>query len=71
MTGIGIPELIILLFLLLLGIPWIIAFIDILRSDFRDNNKLIWLLAVIFVPFIGLIAYFFIGRKQKIKEKIE
>jgi 4-amino-4-deoxy-L-arabinose transferase-like glycosyltransferase len=69
MTGIGIPELIILLFLLLLGIPWIIAFIDILRSDFEGNNKLIWLLVVIFVPFIGLIAYFFIGRKQKIKEK--
>ena len=69
--GIGFPELIILLFLLLLGIPWIIAFIDILKSDFEGNNKLIWLLAVIFVPFIGLIAYFSIGHKQKIKEKME
>ncbi|MEW6741098.1 MAG: PLDc N-terminal domain-containing protein [Nitrospirota bacterium] len=27
----------------------------------------IWLLAVIFVPLIGSIAYFIIGRKQKIK----
>jgi hypothetical protein len=35
MGGIGIPELIILLFLLLVGIPWIIALIDILRSDFQ------------------------------------
>jgi Phospholipase_D-nuclease N-terminal len=69
MTGIGIPELITLLFLLLVGIPWIIAFIDILKSDFEGSNKLIWLLAVIFVPVIGPIAYFFIGRKQKIKEK--
>ena len=61
-----------LIILLLLGMfPWIIAFVDILRSDFKGNNKLIWLLAVILVPLIGLIAYFFIGRKQKINVKGE
>jgi hypothetical protein len=70
MGGIGIPELILLL-ALVQGIPWIIAFIDILRSEFRGNNKLIWLIVILFVPVIGPIAYFFIGRKQKIKEKIE
>jgi hypothetical protein len=42
-----------------------IAFIDILRSDFEGNNKLIWLLVVIFVPFIGPIAYFFHWSKTK------
>ena len=69
MGGIGLPELIILLFLLLPGVLCIIAFINILRSDFKGNNKLIWLLVVIFVPFIGPIAYFFIGRKQKTSVK--
>jgi hypothetical protein len=69
MGGIGLPELIILLFLLLPGVLCIIAFINILRSDFKGNNKLIWLLAVIFVPYVGPIAYFFIGRKQKINVK--
>ena len=67
---IGLPELIILL-VLVQGVPWMIAFIDILRNDFAGNNKLIWLLVVIFVPIIGPIAYFFIGRKQKTKVKEE
>ncbi|MFZ6008459.1 MAG: PLDc N-terminal domain-containing protein [Nitrospirota bacterium] len=64
--GIGIYELFIMLFLFGF-IPFIFAFVDILRSEFKGNNKLIWLLAVIFVPLIGSIAYFIIGRKQKIK----
>lgn len=62
---IGIFELLIIFLLVIMVIPWLIALIDILRSDFRNNNKLIWLIAVIFVPFIGAIAYFLIGRKQK------
>jgi len=66
MGGIGIYELVIMLFFLGF-IPFIFAFVDILRSDFEGNNKLIWLLAVIFVPLIGSIAYFIIGRKQKVK----
>jgi len=63
---IGLPELIILFVLFLFFLPFILAFIDILRSDFGGNNKLIWLLAVIFVPLIGSIAYFIIGRKRKL-----
>lgn len=63
---IGIYELAVLIFLLLIFLPFIIAFIDILKSDFSGNNKIVWLLAVIFVPFIGAIAYLIIGRKQKI-----
>lgn len=63
---IGIYELAVLIFLLLIFLPFIIAFIDILKSDFPGNNKIVWLLAVIFVPFIGAVAYLIIGRKQKI-----
>jgi len=44
----------------------LIAFIDILKHEFTGKNKLIWLIAVIFVPFIGAIAYFVIGRNQRI-----
>ena len=61
----GILELAMVLFLLGF-IPFIIAFIDILKSNFEGNNKIIWLLAVIFVPLIGSIAYFVIGKKQRI-----
>jgi hypothetical protein len=63
---IGIYELAVLIFLLLIFLPFIIAFIDILKSDFSGNNKIVWLLAVIFVPFIGAVVYLIIGRKQKI-----
>ena len=62
MYGIGIPELIVLLGLVLL----IWAFINIIRSSFKNLTlKIIWLLIVIFIPFLGPISYFLIGRKQK------
>ena len=68
MYGIGTPEIILLIivFLVLFLIP-IFAVIDILRSEFTDNNKIIWLLVVIFLCLIGAILYFAIGQKQKIK----
>ena len=66
--GLGITEIILLLVLLCVPI-WLIAFVDILKNDFKGNDKLIWLLVVIFVPFIGPLSYFFIGRKQKIENK--
>ena len=65
---IGLPELIILFVLFLFFLPFILAFIDILRSEFGGNNKIVWLLAVIFVPFIGAVTYFIFGRKQKISK---
>jgi len=59
---IGIYEL---LLLLIFGVPWIIALVDILRSEFKGNGKIIWLLVAFFLSFVGAIAYFAIGRKQK------
>ena len=64
----GIIELIMILFLIGF-IPFIIAFIDILKNEFEGYNKLIWLLAVLFAPLIGSIAYFTIGKKQRIPAK--
>jgi len=43
---------------------WIWALVDILKSDFTGSNKIIWLLVVIFLPLLGIILYFVIGRKQ-------
>jgi hypothetical protein len=63
---IGVPELIVLVVLGLLAIPSILAFIDIMRSNFEGGKKIFWLLFVIFFSFIGAIVYFIIGRKQKI-----
>ncbi|HEK86679.1 MAG: PLDc N-terminal domain-containing protein [Candidatus Saccharicenans sp.] len=67
---IGIGELIIIL-VLFLGIPqfilFIVALVDILKSEFPGNDKLIWILLIIFLPLLGPILYFLIGRKNKIQ----
>jgi len=65
MIGIGLPELIILL-VVFHFILWLIATIRILKSKFVGHYKIIWLLVVLVVPVIGPIAYFAMGKKQKI-----
>ena len=62
--GIGMLELGLVLALATF-IPWLVALIDVLGNEFTENNKLIWLLTVIFVPVVGWLAYFVIGRSQK------
>ena len=55
-----------MLIFILLMLPTLIALIDVLRHEFIENQKLIWLIAVLFVPVIGTIAYFIVGRKHRI-----
>ncbi len=51
---------------------WIIALISILRNEFPgSNDKLVWVLAVMFMPFIGSILYFLIGRNNRIKNNYQ
>ncbi|WP_340113840.1 PLD nuclease N-terminal domain-containing protein [Maribellus mangrovi] len=65
---IGPQEIIILLFVsLFLFILPIIALVDIIRSEFTGNNKIIWVLIVIFFNVIGSILYFLMGKNQKIQ----
>ncbi|MDB5197096.1 MAG: hypothetical protein JWP88_1467 [Flaviaesturariibacter sp.] len=45
----------------------VLALIDILRNHFKgQNEKLIWILAVVFFPVIGAILYFIIGRRNRV-----
>lgn len=54
--------------LLLLSIGlWINCLIDILKNKFAQNDKLIWVLVVIFIPLLGSLLYLFIGKNKKIK----
>ena len=56
------------LFFLCWFLSLLIALVDILRNEFKgQNEKLIWLLVILFVPLLGQILYFVIGRKNKIK----
>jgi len=47
----------------------IIALIDILKNDFKGNEKLIWVLIVLFLSLIGVLLYYKFGVKQKIQRK--
>ena len=56
-----------LLMLLIFIILWLTALIDILRNNFLGNNKIVWILVVIFIPIMGAILYLTIGKNQKLK----
>ena len=48
---------------------WILALIRTIKNDFPgENEKLIWALMVIFLPFLGTIIYFVVGRSREIKK---
>jgi hypothetical protein len=68
---IGISPAEILMLLFFAGIPvvlWLWALVDVLTSKFENSiEKLIWLVAIVFVPVLGAILYLVLGRKQKIK----
>ena len=48
----------------------IIALIDILRNDFKENNKLIWILVILFTNLVGVLLYLRFGTKQKISKNL-
>ena len=55
--------------LLLLGgfVFPIIALIDVIRNDFTKNNKVVWILVILFTNLLGAFLYFIFGRSQTIK----
>jgi hypothetical protein len=57
--------LFVLIFVLLLPL---IAIISVLRNDFQGNDKIIWVLIILFLPFLGAILYFMIGKNRRIKK---
>ncbi len=65
---IGPQEIILILIIsLFLFILPIIALVDIIRNEFTGNNKIVWVLIVIFFNIIGSILYFLMGKNQKVK----
>ncbi|MGB3145451.1 MAG: PLD nuclease N-terminal domain-containing protein [Maribacter sp.] len=52
--------------LLVIGL-WIFCLVDILKHQFPNNEKIIWLLVVLLVPMVGPFFYLLFGRKKRIK----
>lgn len=56
-------TLLVVLFIFLIPL---LALISALTSEFQGNEKILWVLLIIFLPFLGSLLYFLIGRPQRI-----
>lgn len=69
MGGIGIPELVVLLVILLVAVPgtvfWIWMIADCATKD-KGFDRLIWIIIIVFTNIIGAALYFFIRRPVRI-----
>ncbi len=45
-------------------ILWIVALVDCIQSS--NPNKVVWIIVIILLPFLGSILYFLLGRKPVI-----
>ncbi|MDI6855146.1 MAG: PLDc N-terminal domain-containing protein [Deltaproteobacteria bacterium] len=43
----------------------VVAIITVLRGPASTGRKILWILAIIFFPVIGVILYFLIGRSRR------
>src|SRR5438105_15243741 len=49
--------------LILIGDIW--AIINIFQSSVSNEKKLIWIIAVVLLPLLGLILWFFLGPRER------
>lgn len=46
---------------------WIYSIVDVVKSKFNDEStKIVWLLVVILLGFLGSIIYWVLGRSSKV-----
>ena len=44
----------------------LLALISVLMNEFRGNDKIMWVVIILFLPFLGSLLYFLIGRDKRI-----
>ena len=42
----------------------IIAIVDALKSSMNTGKKALWIILIIVLPFVGMVLYFLLGKKQ-------
>jgi hypothetical protein len=58
--------IIMLLFSLIYFLLWVYCVIDVIRSNFKDQNmKLIWIVILLFAHIIGPLVYLVLGKTTK------
>jgi hypothetical protein len=58
-----IVTLMVILFIFLFPL---LALISVLMNDFHGNEKIMWVVIIIILPFLGSLLYFLIGRDKRI-----
>jgi len=56
-------TLLVILFIFLLPL---LALISVLTNQFQGNEKIMWVVIIILLPFLGSLLYFLIGRNNAI-----
>lgn len=65
---IGTWQIFVILFGLALLILPVIALIDIIKSEFPGNNKIVWVLVVLFFPLFGSVIYLIFKNDNRLNK---
>lgn len=58
------------LLMLALSAFWVWMLVDVIKRDFKDSNeKIIWVLVIIFTHLIGAVLYYLIVKKGEMRKK--
>ena len=52
-------------FFMALLVGWLFVLMDCVNSEFEKGRKVLWILVILFVPFLGPAIYLLVGIKQK------
>ena len=64
-TGFGIGGIIGGIIGIAFFVFWIVELVDVIRRDFGPGNgKLIWVLVVVLLNWVGAAIYYFVGKPQ-------
>jgi hypothetical protein len=66
---VGFFGILLVLFIVLFALAafafWLWMLIDALKNkSLSDNEKLVWVLVLVFTHFLGAVIYFFVGRRR-------
>jgi len=56
-------TLLVIIFIIFLPV---LALISVVTNQFPGNEKLVWVLIIIFLPFLGSLIYFLVGRDRRL-----
>ena len=42
----------------------IVAIVDVLGSSMATGRKVLWIILILVLPFVGMVLYFLVGKKQ-------